>query len=35
MDILAPKYAVLKNSNFVNKLIILKTKMKINSKFIY
>lgn len=35
MDVLVPKHTVVKNSNFVNKLIIFKTKMKINCKILY
>ena len=35
MEVLAPKYAVVKNSNFVNKSIIFETKMKICCKILY
>lgn len=35
MDVLAPKRAVVKNFNFVNKWIIFKTKMKITCKILY
>lgn len=35
MDVLAPKHAVVKNSDFVDKLIILTTKMKTVKTFMY